>query len=88
MAYKLSDAFTFVRRVLEHLEWEKCRLMGHSMGGGIYLWYAAMFPEQVEKLVTIDLISFGALSLNKHRGRSTGQLVRKGVLPDFQRRLR
>lgn len=75
MAYKLSDAFTFIRRVLEHLEWEKCTLMGHSMGGGISLWYSAMFPEQVEKLVTIDLISFGALSLNKHVAAS-----RKSVL--------
>jgi hypothetical protein len=30
------------------------------------LWYSAIFPEQVEKLVTIDLISFGSLSLQKH----------------------
>jgi hypothetical protein len=35
-------------------------------GGGIALWYSAIFPEQVEKLVTIDLISFGSLSLQKH----------------------
>jgi hypothetical protein len=30
------------------------------------LWYSAIFPEQVEKLVTIDIISFGSLSLQKH----------------------
>jgi len=36
------------------------------LGGGIALWYSAIFPEQVEKLVTIDLISFGSLSLQKH----------------------
>ncbi len=35
-------------------------------GGGIALWYSAIFPEQVEKLVTIDLISFGSLSFQKH----------------------
>lgn len=66
MQYKLSDAFTFIRRVLEHLQWEKATLLGHSMGGGTSLWYTAMFPEQVERLVQIDLISFGHLSLNKH----------------------
>jgi pimeloyl-ACP methyl ester carboxylesterase len=66
MSYGMGDAFTCVRRVLEHLGWERCSILGHSMGGGIGLWYTAMFPEQVERLVTIDLISFGALSLNKH----------------------
>merc|ERR1712127_517511 len=66
MAYKLSDAFTFIRRVLEHLQWERTILLGHSMGGGIACWYAAMFPEQVERLIQVDLISFGSLSLKKH----------------------
>lgn len=66
MHYKLSDGFSFMHRVLEHLKWDKCTIIGHSMGGGIALWYSAIFPEQVEKLVTIDLISFGSLSLQKH----------------------
>ena len=75
MTYKLTDGFIFLRRVLEHLQWEQTVLMGHSMGGGIALWYTAMFPEQVERLVQIDLISFGSLSLNKHV-----EATRKSVL--------
>jgi len=66
MQYKMSDGFTFLRRVLDHLKWDKTIIMGHSMGGGIGLWYSAMFPEQVERLVVIDLISFGSMALNKH----------------------
>eukprot|EP00092_Neocalanus_flemingeri_P035539 GFUD01038684.1.p1 GENE.GFUD01038684.1~~GFUD01038684.1.p1 ORF type:complete len:353 (+),score=113.90 GFUD01038684.1:250-1308(+) len=66
MQYKVSDAFTFLRRVLDHLKWDKTIIMGHSMGGGIGLWYSAMFPEQVEKVICIDLISFGSMALNKH----------------------
>jgi len=66
MQYKLSDAFTFLRRVLDHLKWDKTIIMGHSMGGGIGLWYSAMFPEQVERLICIDLLSFGSMPLNKH----------------------
>jgi len=66
MNYKVSDAFTFLRRVLDYLKWDKTIIMGHSMGGGIGLWYTAMFPEQVEKLICIDLISFGSMPLNKH----------------------
>jgi len=65
MNYKVSDGFTFLRRVLDHLKWDKTVILGHSMGGGMGLWYAAMFPEQVDKLVCIDLISFGSMPLNK-----------------------
>jgi len=66
MHYKVSDGFTFLRRVLDHLQWEKTIIMGHSMGGGIGLWYSAMFPEQIEKLIVIDLASFGPMALSKH----------------------
>jgi hypothetical protein len=47
------------------------------LGGGIALWYSAIFPEQVEKLVTIDLISFGSLSLQKHVKASRQVLANK-----------
>jgi len=66
MQYKMSDGFVFVRRVLDYLKWDKTIIMGHSMGGGIGCWYSAMFPEQVEKLIAIDLLSFGPMPLNKH----------------------
>jgi len=75
MHYKLSDGFTVLRRVLDHLQWEKCCIMGHSLGGGIGSWYSALFPDQVEKLISIDLISFGAMALSKHV-----QVSRKSVL--------
>ena len=32
MHYKVSDGFTFLRRVLDHLKWDKAIIMGHSMG--------------------------------------------------------
>jgi len=66
MHYKVSDGFTFLRRVLDYMKWDKTIMMGHSLGGGIGLWYSAMFPEQIEKLICIDLISLGPMTLNKH----------------------
>ena len=64
--YKMSDGFVFIRRVLDHLKWEKATILGHSMGGGLGLWYSAMFPEQIDRIISIDLLSFGALPLNQH----------------------
>jgi len=66
LQYKLSDAFVHLRRVLEHLGWERAAVLGHSMGGGVGLWYAAMFPEQIDRVVCIDLLSFGSVALSKH----------------------
>ena len=66
MMYKMTDGFMFIRRVLDYLQWDKVTILGHSMGGGVGLWYSAMFPEQVERMIAIDLLSFGALPLNQH----------------------
>ena len=66
MMYKMTDGFMFIRRVLDHLQWDKVTILGHSMGGGVGLWYSAMFPEQVQRIISIDLLSFGALPLNQH----------------------
>ena len=66
MQYKMSDGFMFLRRVLDHLQWEKTIILGHSMGGGLGTWYTAMFPEQIEKLIVIDLLSFGPMKVHKH----------------------
>ena len=66
MQYKMSDGFIFIRRVLDHLKWDKAYLMGHSMGSGLGLWYSAMFPEQIKKLIAIDLLSFGPMPVNMH----------------------
>jgi len=30
------------------------------------MWYSALFPEQVEKIIAIDLMSFGPMQLQKH----------------------
>jgi len=79
MHYKLSDGFTFIRIVLEHLKWDKCDIIGHSLGGGIGCWYSAFFPEQIDKVVSIDLVSFGAMSLQKHVSTS-----RKSILESLK----
>ena len=40
-----------------HEEQGKVTLLGHSMGGGLSLIYAAAFPELVDKLILLDIYS-------------------------------
>lgn len=43
------------------LGWEKCHVIGHSMGGGVASGIAAALPERIERLVLLDAV--GILSL-------------------------
>ena len=58
----------------QHFPHQKVRLVGHSLGGIVALYYAAAFPEQVEKLILID--SLGPIT--KPPGESVSQL-RRGI---------
>ncbi|KAG7374190.1 alpha/beta fold family hydrolase [Nitzschia inconspicua] len=61
----LSDGVYYVAEALDKLGWTKARnesgititLIGHSMGGGLSLMYAAAFPEYINKLVLLDIYS-------------------------------
>jgi pimeloyl-ACP methyl ester carboxylesterase len=51
LAYYISEA-------LHALEWDKCTLIGHSLGAGISSLFAAAFPEQVDRLILLDGAGF------------------------------
>ncbi len=56
-----SDEHTFdlmkadLAEFFEKHKIEKATLLGHSMGGKTAMWFAADFPEKVEKLVVADI---------------------------------
>ena len=52
--YGLDDFAGDMRNLLDHLEWEKAVVMGHSMGGRNSTYFAAGHPDRVEKLVLVD----------------------------------
>ena len=52
--YHLLDHVATVQRVKDYLSIERCVLLGHSMGGWIGGLYAAVMPEQVLGLISID----------------------------------
>ncbi|MFF4020031.1 alpha/beta hydrolase [Streptomyces sp. NPDC001843] len=67
-----------VLALLDHLEIERCVLVGHSMGGMISQTIALSHPERVERLVLVGSISRMAFS----RGR--GLLMAASTLVPFK----
>ncbi|QBJ94726.1 alpha/beta fold hydrolase [Rhodococcus sp. ABRD24] len=56
--YSLSSHAATVRDLMDHLEISSAPLVGHSLGGGIIMQMAYLFPERVERLC---LVSSGGL---------------------------
>lgn len=53
--YAPEDYADDLKLILEHLQWEKIFLVGHSMGGRNALNFSYRFPGYVEKLVILDI---------------------------------
>lgn len=54
VCYHTADHVDDVLVVLDLLGWEKCSLLGHSMGAGIGVLLAGALPERVGRLLLID----------------------------------
>jgi pimeloyl-ACP methyl ester carboxylesterase len=73
--YSLGAHAAAVRDLLDHLGIDAVTLVGHSLGGGIALQFAYLFPERVTRLV---LVSSGGL------GRELSLLLRVSTLPGVE----
>lgn len=50
------DGIAVIRRIVKHYNWQnKVTLMGHSLGGALAFMYAASFPDEVHRLISIDM---------------------------------
>lgn len=70
--YSLGAHAGTLRDLFDHLGIESATLVGHSLGGGIALQFAYLFPRLVDRLV---LVSSGGL------GREVSPLLRAPTLP-------
>ncbi|HWX95845.1 MAG TPA: alpha/beta fold hydrolase [Solirubrobacteraceae bacterium] len=70
--YSLGSLACMLRDLLVKLGHEQATLVGHSLGGGVAMQFAYMFPERTERLV---LVSSGGL------GRTVNLLLRAATLP-------
>jgi pimeloyl-ACP methyl ester carboxylesterase len=70
--YSLSAHAAMLRDLFDHLGIASATIVGHSLGGGIALQFAYLFPDRVDQLV---LVSSGGL------GRELSPVLRAASLP-------
>lgn len=51
--YSLGALASTVRDLLDHLEQDRCVVVGHSLGGGVALQFAYQFPHRCDGLVLV-----------------------------------
>lgn len=73
--YHQVDHLYEIDGLLDHLGWEKCILIGHSMGAGLGAYYASVFPERIEKLVLLEGMAPPSFAANE-----APQTLRKSIL--------
>ncbi|KAK2727094.1 hypothetical protein QYM36_007814 [Artemia franciscana] len=56
MTYAFQDMLLHVKFIFNHLQWKKCSLVGHSMGGAVSMMFGALMPTLVDKIISIDLV--------------------------------
>lgn len=74
--YLFWDGIALIRRIVKQHGWEKMTLMGHSLGGSLTFMYAASFPNEVDKLINIDIAGPTVRSQQKH-AEATGFAIDK-----------
>ncbi|XP_034249143.1 probable serine hydrolase [Thrips palmi] len=80
--YHRMSAVMTLRRIVEHFGWKSVTLMGHSLGGQTCFMYAAIYPGEVDSLITIDILA--PIPLNpqkyiKHGGKTIDEFIRRDL---------
>lgn len=57
-------------RVLNHLQWESCYYIGHSLGGQLGLYLCSLWPQRIKKLVILDTLGPLYLPTDKYLSRN------------------
>ncbi|XP_076168293.1 serine hydrolase-like protein isoform X2 [Ptiloglossa arizonensis] len=52
--YDIAFYIILIERLRQYFEWDKIKIIGHSMGGYVILWYSYLFTKQIKYTVIID----------------------------------
>ena len=67
------------KNIIDLLDWKKPNIMGHSMGAGVSTLLAGSFPEDVNKLVLIEM-----LGPNSSDPEKTADVLKKAVVDELK----
>lgn len=59
--YPFLDWVAITMEIVDYLGWDKLTMLGHSLGGGIAVLYAGVFPERLRRLILVE--SLGPIAL-------------------------
>ncbi|KAF7414838.1 hypothetical protein HZH68_003327 [Vespula germanica] len=63
--YVYWDGVIILRRIVKYFKWTKVKLLGHSLGGAISFLYAASYPNEVDILISLDIVSPSVRDITK-----------------------
>lgn len=46
----------YIKRAMNHFKLEKYSILGHSMGGGTAILVASLYPDAVDRVLTLDIV--------------------------------
>ncbi|XP_060522533.1 probable serine hydrolase [Cylas formicarius] len=55
--YLWWDGIHYLRRIVKDFKWKNIEVIGHSLGGGIAFLYAATYPDEIKRYISIDIAS-------------------------------
>ncbi|XP_008217086.1 probable serine hydrolase isoform X1 [Nasonia vitripennis] len=63
--YIFWEGVIILRRIVKHYKWDKVKLLGHSLGGAISFLYAAAYPDEVQFVISLDIVSPSVRDITK-----------------------
>lgn len=75
--YGVMDHVYDLSSLVHHLKLDRFTLIGHSLGGNITLRYSGLFPEKIEKLVSIEGLGPSPKMLAERRAQSVNDRLMK-----------
>ncbi|CAL7947724.1 unnamed protein product [Xylocopa violacea] len=74
--YIFWDGLIALRRIVKYYNWTKVKLLGHSLGGAISFLYAASYPDEVDFMISLDIVSPNVKDVTKNPA-LTGDIIDK-----------
>ncbi|XP_070504197.1 probable serine hydrolase [Chironomus tepperi] len=63
--YHNFDFVNVLTLLMKEYKWDKINIIGHSLGGYIAFFFAAVFPNKVNKIISIDALKPNVYSANR-----------------------